>query len=116
MPVIRIAEFFKPVNKYRNRWTEYGGVKYQSKREAAFAAELDLAFRLKQIKGWRRQVEIPLTVNGKRICKLVIDFEVCYPDGTIELVEIKGRETRDWRIKWRLFEALYPETRRRIVK
>ncbi len=115
MPVIRIAEFFKPVNKYRNRWTEYGGVKYQSKREAAFAAELDLAFRLKQIKGWRRQVAFPLMAYGKTICRIIIDFEVWRPDG-LEYVEVKGRPTESWKLKWKLFEAQYPELKKRIIK
>ncbi len=115
MPVIRLADY-KSRNKYRNRWTEYHGVRYQSKREATFAMELDLAFGLKQVKDWRRQVEVPLVVNGKRICKLVVDFEVRYPDGTTEFIEVKGRPTRDWRLKWKLFEALYPDAKKRIIK
>ncbi len=114
MPVIRLADY-RPT-KYRNKWTEYHGVRYQSKREAGFAMELDLAWRLKQVKEWRRQVEVPLAVNGKPICKLVVDFEVRYPDGTTEFVEVKGVQTRDWRIKWKLFDALYPDAKKRIIK
>jgi hypothetical protein len=33
----------------------------------------------------------------------------------LEYVEIKGVRTRDWLLKWKLFDALQPETRKRVV-
>jgi hypothetical protein len=35
--------------------------------------------------------------------------------GELEYVEIKGVRTRDWLLKWKLFDALQPETRKRVV-
>jgi hypothetical protein len=30
--------------------------------------------------------------------------------------EVKGFETRDWQIRWKLFDALYPERDNRVIK
>jgi hypothetical protein len=30
--------------------------------------------------------------------------------------EVKGLETRDWQILWKLFDALYPERDNRVIK
>ena len=43
------------------------------------------------------------------MCNYFIDFKVIYPNGSIELVEVKGFETDVWRLKWKLTEALLDE-------
>lgn len=94
-------------SKYGAKSTEYEGNVYHSKKEAGYAKELDLRVRAKDIKGWRRQVKIPLDVNGYHICNYYIDFIIEHNDGTLEYTEVKGFETDTWRMKWKLFEALY---------
>lgn len=96
-------------NKYHAKSTIYNGVKYHSKKEAAYAAELDLRQKAGEIERWERQVKISLDVNGFHIANYYIDFIVYYPDGTREYVEVKGFETEVWQLKWKLFEALYHE-------
>lgn len=106
------------------RWTtskkqEYGGNKYDSGFEAKYAAELDLRLKAKQIKSWERQVKIPLDVNGYHICNYYIDFIVYHNDGTTEYVETKGWASEVWKMKWKIFEALYsdlPNVKLTIVK
>jgi hypothetical protein len=102
-------------NKYRNRWTGYAGAKYASAKEAKFAAELDLLVRAGEIASWRRQCRIPLVVNGVTVTTYVVDFEIRHNDGTVEFVEVKGHPTPEWKLKWRLFDALRPEVRKRVV-
>ena len=85
----------------------YGGNKYHSKAEAEYAMFLDAELRDKRIKQWGRQVKIPLVVKGYHIANYYIDFIVYHNDGTKEYVEVKGFETELWRIKWKIFEALY---------
>lgn len=99
-----------------NRLTDYGGVKYHSKKEADYAAELNLRMRGKDIKGWERQVRIPMIVSGKKICDYVMDFEILHNNNTIEYIEVKGFETPVWKLKWKLLEALYPDYKKTIVK
>lgn len=104
------------VSKYGARKKEYNGVVYASTFEARYAAELDWRKRAGDIKDWQRQIAFELTVNKILICKYVIDFMILYNDGTKEYIETKGFETRDWKIKRKLFKALYPELNYRVVK
>lgn len=101
--------------KYHNIKTEYNGVKYDSRREADFAMELDWRVKAKDIKGWERQIRIPLIVNGKKICVYVMDFVITNNDNSLEYVEVKGFKTAVWKLKYKLFEALYPELKKLIV-
>jgi hypothetical protein len=94
-------------NKYRAKSSVYNGTYYHSQKEAAYAQELDLRVKAKDIKSWERQVKISLDVNGYHIANYIIDFVITHMDDTKEYVEIKGFETDTWRMKWRLFEAIY---------
>lgn len=97
------------MNRYGNvaRKTEYGGMTYHSAFEAEYAQYLDTLKKAKQIKSWRRQVRMPLDVNNHHICNYIVDFEITHNDDSIEYTEAKGYETDVWRMKWKLFEALY---------
>lgn len=86
--------------------TEYKGSIYDSKFEAQQAIELDMLLKAGEILGWDRQVKIPLEVNGYLVANYYIDF-VVYRDGETEYIESKGYPTEVWKLKWRLFEALY---------
>ncbi len=101
----------KSWNKFGNKKTDFNGVIYASKFEAAYAAELDLRKYAKEITGWEKQIPLDLKVNGQHITTYKIDFIVKYPDGHREFTETKGMETYEWRIKWRLLEALFDEFR-----
>jgi hypothetical protein len=81
-------------------------VTYHSKREAAYAQELDI-----QKIPYVIQPRYPLTVNGVQVATYVSDFLV---DG--EVVEVKGYWTPVAKLKWKLFCALYPDLKKRIVK
>ena len=107
---------FNLTNKYHSKRSTYNGISYHSKREAMRAAELDFLVRGREIKSWRRQVAVPLEVNGIHICKIVIDFVITERDGSETWEEVKGVWTREGKLKWALFEALYPTYRKRIIK
>lgn len=96
------------------KWTNakknnYNGYIYDSKFEASYAKELDLRVKAKDIKNYDRQVTLELIVNGYIVCRYRIDFIVYHNDGIIEYVECKGWPTEVWKIKWKLFEALYSD-------
>ena len=96
-------------NKYHAKSTEYGGVVYHSKLEAAYAEELDWRVHAKDIKSWDRQVKLPLKVNGMLIANYYLDFIVTHNNGTKEFVEVKGHETEVWKMKWKILEATFEE-------
>lgn len=101
-------------NKYHAESSVYGGVYYQSKKEAAYAQELDLRVRARDIKSWVRQIPIELRVNGMLICKYITDFMITHNNGDQELVEIKGFRTDVFNIKWKLLEAIWSVERPEI--
>lgn len=94
----------------------YNGVVYDSKAEAGQALELDILVRSGSVKEWFRQIPFPLVVEGKLICTLVVDFRIVYKGGTVVNLEIKGVETAAYRIKLKLFRALYPTTELKVVR
>lgn len=103
-------------NKFSNKTTIYNGQYYQSIKEADYAQELDLRVRAKDLKEWRRQVPIDMYVNGMKICTYKIDFVEIDHNGNEVWTEIKGFETAEWRLKWKLFEALFPEREKQVIK
>jgi hypothetical protein len=106
---------YKQPSKYHNRTNDYGGEIYHSIKEAGYAAELDLRVKAHDIRSWERQIRIPLDVRGYHICNYIIDFVVTHNDGIKEYVEVKGFETDIWRLKWKLFCALYGKKKNVIL-
>jgi len=96
-------------SKYNSSKCVYNGVKYDSAGEAAYAQKLDLLTKAGEILGYERQVKIPLRVNGQLICTYIADFIVYKKDGKKEIHEFKGYMTREFKIKWRLLNALKDE-------
>lgn len=96
-------------SKFKNVRQEEGGILYHSKKEANYAHQLQLRKLAGDIKDWTRQVKIPLDIGRFHIANYFIDFVVEHNDGMKEYVEVKGFETDVWKMKWKIFEALYSE-------
>ncbi len=107
-------------SKYKNKHCVYKDVVFHSKKEAAYAIELDLRMRGKDIKSWRRQEKIELRVNDVKICNYYMDFVITHNDGSEEYIEVKGFETNIWKMKWKLLQATkmveHPEIKFTIVR
>ncbi len=99
----------KSGSKYHAKRTDYEGMVFHSKLEAAYAQELDLRIKAKDIVRWERQVRLDLKVNGQHVTNYYIDFIVYYPDGHRDFVECKGMELGEWRLKWSLLEATFDD-------
>jgi len=112
--------FVKKGSKYNNVSQNYNGNHYDSKKEAAYAKELDLRVKAKDIKSWERQVKVSLDVNDYHITNYYLDFKIIHNDDSIEWIEVKGFETEVWRLKKKLFEAklqeLFPGSVYTIIK
>ena len=81
--------------------------KNDSKFEAGKALELEMMKKAGEIKDFEEQKVLELVVNGYIVCTYKIDFVVYHHDGTVEYIETKGWVTPEWKLKWKLFEALY---------
>ena len=97
--------------KYGNIPTEYRGGRFDSKKEARKAMELDLLVKAGEIIKWEKQKKLSLDVNGMHIANYYLDFVLYYPDGTVEYLEIKSpiTQTPVWRMKWKLSQALFKD-------
>jgi hypothetical protein len=78
-----------------------------SKFEAGYAFELSMRKKAGEIKDFVEQKTLELIVNGFVVCTYKIDFIVYHNDGFTEYVETKGLATETWKLKWKLFTALY---------
>ena len=90
-------------NKYHAVKTEYGGVTYDSRLEARFAALLDQYQRAGMIRSWTRQV--PFRMPDGSVHR--VDFMVFYGDDRFSLVEVKGRDLAAGRLKRAVVEEKY---------
>lgn len=98
----------------KNKWdtakkTVYGNKMYDSKFEASCAFDLDVRVAAKEITHYDTQVRIPLEVKGYKICDYYIDFVAYRTDGVTEYIEAKGLPSDVWKVKWKLFEAIYSD-------
>lgn len=105
-------------NKFNARKTKclLSGHEHPSKLEAGFCDQLHDLLKKGLIRRVAVQVKFSLDVAGHHICNHIVDFMVEYQDGKTVVFETKGFETPSWRIKKKLFEALYPHLEYRVVK
>jgi hypothetical protein len=98
-------------HKFNARPTTALGRRYDSKREAAYAVQLEQEQRAGKVLGWLEQV--PIRLPGTRY---VVDFVVFDADGLVRFVEVKGHETPAWRAKMRAVAELYPWLEVEVVR
>lgn len=98
-------------SKYGNLKTEYNGTIFMSKKEAQYATLLDSLKKAskfsERVVCYQMQVPFQVELNGKKICKYLLDFKVVYGDGRVEHVDVKGVRTGVYRIKKKLVEAQF---------
>lgn len=124
-------------NKYKNIKQEYNGSRYDSKKEANKAYELDMLKRAGEIKDWQKQVKIEFnfkkTKNGwvltdesaqklkeqnrefAHLFNYFIDFLVFHNDGTEEYIEVKGKMLEPGRTKIALLDILLTDHPTKIL-
>ena len=94
---------------YNTKKVTTNGTTYDSKFEAAKAMELEMLKKAGEIEGFDSHLRLPLCVNGYTVCDYYIDFAVYHNGGMVEYIECKGFPTPTWKLKWRLFCALYED-------
>lgn len=95
-------------NKYNASKIDYNGIRFDSKLEARVYEDLEFQRIAGELIEVKRQVKIPLMVNGLLICNYYCDFRTVDKHGQVTYVEAKGMELAVWQIKKKLFLALLP--------
>jgi hypothetical protein len=85
---------------------------FDSQAEMERYGELKLLKRAKEIESFK--VHPKYKISGKRHYEA--DFEVTYPDGRIEVEDVKGFETPEFKLKADLFREKYPDLVLKIIK
>ena len=100
--------------KYRAKRTEYNGEVYDSKLEAGVGYQLDMRLRAGEIAAVERQFQVvcvPYTKDGRPMPTLAvrhkIDFRITHHDQTYELIEAKGLELGDYKMRRKWLEAFW---------
>lgn len=102
-------------NKFHSKVTFVGSLKFHSKWEAERYQCLRLLEETGNISNLRLQVPFRLEVLGILICKLVVDFTYT-ENGKVVAEDAKGIETPVFRLKAKLFRAIYPNIELRVTK
>ena len=113
--VIDVKPEKKKPSKYRNRKMEVDGINFDSEKEAQRYSVYKLLKKKGDIKNFSCQVKFPITMNGIHIANYFLDFQVEYADGTIDYVDVKGKDTatQKWittdvfQLKKKLVQAQY---------
>ena len=100
-------------NKYGNRKVVVDNIKFDSQAEASYYEQLKWMLQAKLIKSFKCQPKFLLQEsfkkNGETVRKIeyIADFEIHNLDGYIEIVDVKGAETKEFLIKKKLFLKKY---------
>jgi hypothetical protein len=99
-------------NKYNARRTVVDGIAFDSRRESERYAELRLLERAGEIEALELQpkyvLQPPFEYMGRKVRALVYVADFTYIEGGTRIIEdVKGRETPDFRLKWKLLQYRY---------
>lgn len=94
--------------KYGNVKVERDGEKFDSKREFERHKMLEQCQRDGLISHLERQPKFDLFVEGKKICRYIGDWAYV-EHGRVVVEDSKGHQTRDFKLKWKLAQALHPQ-------
>lgn len=101
-------------HKYKAQRTEVDGIKFASKKEAARYKELKLLLEAGDIADLKLQPKFPIELEGQKICSYIADFEYT-EDGERIIEDVKGYQTPIFKLKKKLFHAVYPDLELRIT-
>jgi len=94
---------YKIRHKFGAKRTETDGIKFSSKKEAAYYQKLQMLKQSGQILFFLRQVPFHLP-GGVRY---VVDFAIFWADGDVEFIDVKGFKTPEYIAKKKMVEDLY---------
>lgn len=91
-------------HKFNAVRTESDGINFDSKKEARYYEQLKLRVKAGEVLFFLRQV--PLHLPGG--VRYVVDFQEFHSDGTVRFVDVKGMQTKDFVMKKKMVESIYP--------
>ena len=103
------------MTKYGAKKVTYDGITFDSKMEKDYYIYLKELKAKGEILDFELQPSFELQPKFEkdgvkyRPIKYVADFKIYYPDGKIEIVDVKGMETTDFKLKAKIFNYKFKE-------
>ena len=94
----------KMKHKFRAKPTTIEGIRFDSKLEARYYSNLKERVKTGEVVMFLRQTPLHLPGN----VKYVVDFTEFHSDGTVHFIDCKGMETKEFIMKKKMVEDLYP--------
>ena len=91
-------------HKFNATRTELDGIKFDSKKEARYYESLKMRVKAGLVVFFLRQVPFHLPGN----VTYRVDFQEFHMDGTVHFVDVKGMKTKEFIMKKKMVESLYP--------
>jgi len=95
---------FRHKHKFNAVPSEVDGIRFDSKKEARYYVNLKLRVKAGEVVFFLRQT--PFHLPGGVTYR--VDFQEFHADGTIHFVDVKGMKTKDFIMKKKMVENLYP--------
>lgn len=102
-------------NKFGNLKTVVDGITFDSRMEARYYEYINAHKTELDIKEIELQPAFVLQSNYKkygktiRAIKYIADFKITYNDDRVEIIDVKGKQTADFKLKRKLFDFKYPD-------
>lgn len=100
----------KKGNKFGAKRAVVDGKKFDSTKEANYYGTLKLRMKCGEITKIDTHKVYKLDVNGVHICDYEADFVITLPDGTVQVIDVKGAATENlpvFRMKKALMYAIH---------
>lgn len=91
-------------HKFNARKTEVDGIKFHSKKEAEYYEHLKEKIADGELLFFLRQAPLHLPGN----IKYYVDFVEFWANGEVIFTDVKGYETKEFRMKKKMVESFYP--------
>ena len=120
--MIKRTPIKKKRSKFGNKKVTVKGITFDSIAESRYFLVLLDKKKKKEIIDFELQPKFLLQdkfrKNGKGYRKIeyVADFKVFHNDGRVEIIDVKGMETKEFKIKHKLFEYKYPDLSLTLIK
>lgn len=109
-------------NKMGAKKTVLDGITFASQMEADYYLYLQEEVKEGRVLEFKLQPEFILldgyTKYGRKIRPITYigDYYVWYEDGTEKVIDVKGKETADFKLKRKMFDSVYPDLTLQLVK
>ena len=97
-------KLFRKAHKYHAKRTTIDGINFDSQKEANYYCELKLRQKAGEILFFLRQIPFDLPGN----IRYFVDFQEFRSDKTIHFIDVKGVLTKEFIMKKKMVESLYP--------